>query len=140
MPKKPKTPKKPKKPTYAQLKKKLDQVFSQYTRLKHSLNGMVACITCGVRKPVKEMQCGHFIPRTHLSTRWLELNNHPQCAVCNVFMKGRLEEYAAYIDRTYGYEVLRELWRLKHTIRKFSPKELEDMINTYKEQVAKMTF
>lgn len=121
-----------KKPTHSQLKQKLDAVFSLYIRRKYARGDTVKCFTCFTEKPVKEMQCGHFIPRSHLSTRWLEENCHPQCVGCNVFMKGRMDVYAYQLTVKYGPDILKKLLALKHTIRKFSPQELQEMIDRYK--------
>ena len=80
--------KKLKKKSISKLKKELDSVFSKYIRHKYSKNGMVACYTCGVSKPIKQMQNGHFQSRKHLNTRWSEDNCRVQCVGCNVFKYG----------------------------------------------------
>ena len=48
------------------------------------------------------MDCGHFMGRTHMSTRWLLDNLGVQCLTCNRVDNGRPEKFAEYIDRTYG--------------------------------------
>ena len=60
--------------------KKLDNLFSLYTRLKYSdKNGIVTCYTCGIRKHYKDyMQNGHFISRRHYILRWSEKNTRVQ--------------------------------------------------------------
>ena len=60
-------------------KKKLDSVFSRYIREKYEKDGKVPCYTCPHIGTVKTMQCGHFVPRQHMSTRWDEDNCRPQC-------------------------------------------------------------
>jgi len=55
--------------TKSRWKKEADKVFSRYIRRKYAdKNGNVSCITCGVTKHWKEMDCGHYISRNHLST------------------------------------------------------------------------
>lgn len=59
--------------TQAQLKKLLDSIFSVYIRQKYPAE----CYTCG-KKDVS-LQCGHFISRSYLATRFDENNCRPQC-------------------------------------------------------------
>ena len=51
------------------------------------------------------MDCGHFMGRTHMSTRWLLDNLGVQCLTCNRVDNGRPEKFAEYIDRTYGKDM-----------------------------------
>lgn len=65
------------------LKTTLDRWFSLYIRLRDSdANGYSRCISCG--KPVywKEADCGHFINRRHMNTRYDERNCNLQCRNC----------------------------------------------------------
>jgi len=74
----------------AKLKKSFDTIFSQYIRLKYAnKSGFVKCYTCSTIKHWKEMQCGHWIPRNILSSRFSEENCRPQCVGCNMFQRGR---------------------------------------------------
>lgn len=76
----------------------LDTVFSKYVRLKGAdENGFVQCFTCDAMPIVwTQTQCGHFIPRSHLATRWEEANCRPQCRCCNELKSGNL---GAFKDR-----------------------------------------
>lgn len=114
--------------------------MSMYIRLKYAdKKGYVKCVTCGVVRHWKDqMDCGHYIPRTHNATFLCEENLHPQCKSCNVFAKGRMDEYALFIIDTYGIEKLRELRALKYTSKKFTVGELEDLIAELKEEVDKL--
>lgn len=80
--------------TTARLKKDLDAIFSKYIRAKYAKDGMVSCYTCSVRKPIAEMQNGHWIPRNNLATRFSEENCRPQCVGCNMFNKGRPDVFS----------------------------------------------
>ena len=72
-----------KKPDY---KKKLDEVFSKYIRLKYAMpNGMCQCISCGSFKHWKEIQNGHYMSRRYMSTRFDEDNCRPQYEVPHSF-------------------------------------------------------
>ena len=95
--------------TDKQLKKKLDVIFSKYIRLKHSTNGVVKCITCGGLDDWKNCDAGHYISRQHLITRYDERNVFPQCKSCNRFHEGRKDEYALFLIKEFGKNILTEL-------------------------------
>ena len=78
----------------------LDYVFSRYIRLKHSdSSGLCECFTCGKKDTYTNLQCGHYIPRANLITRFLEQNCRPQCKSCNEFKSGNLEEYTLRLEK-----------------------------------------
>ena len=120
------------------LKAKADSTFSKYIRLKNSVGGYCVCVTCGISLLVAKIQNGHYIPRNVLATRYDEDNCHPQCVACNIFKSGNLGEYAHYIVRTAGVDKLNELHRLKHTTRKISRVEYEEMIERWEEEIKDM--
>ncbi len=68
------------------LKTKLDRVFSEYIRLRdtagHSKEGYFRCISCGQIKPYSQADCGHYIGRQHMATRYNEINCNAQCRNC----------------------------------------------------------
>jgi hypothetical protein len=82
--------------------KKLDDLFSKYVRLRDSVDGYCRCCTCGKTLPIKQMQCGHFMSRRHLATRWEEKNTGVQCVSCNIFNQGRQFAFGLYLDARYG--------------------------------------
>src|SRR5436190_1999057 len=82
---------------------KLWKVFSEYIRLKFSDdNGYCSCYTCGVIRHWKKIDCGHGIGRQHMSTKYDERNNRPQCKHCNGFHGGRREVFKEKMDREHG--------------------------------------
>lgn len=92
----------------------LDHVFSQYIRNKHAdKNGVVECYTCGGKHTIAEIQCGHFMGRSNLGTRWMEANCRPQCMECNYFKTGNIEEfeYKLHAENNAVVEYLRETAR-----------------------------
>lgn len=119
------------------LKEKLDKIFSEYTRRRYADdNGYVSCVTCGVTRIWNDhMDAGHYISRGILATRWDERNVHPQCKGCNSFGKGRMDEYALYLQQVYGFDVLQELNQLKHTITKLYIPDYEHLIEVYSRKV-----
>lgn len=70
----------------ATLKAKLDRVFSEYIRLRdtegHTKDGFFKCVSCGQIKPYSQADCGHYIGRQHMATRYNEINCNAQCRYC----------------------------------------------------------
>lgn len=113
-----------KKKTISWLKKELDRVFSIFIRQKYAdSNGMVRCYTCGVLKPIKEMQNGHFVSRIHLATRYDEDNCRPQCVGCNVFGGGKIAVFATKLEAELGKGIIGRLYRKAQQIVKDFPYE-----------------
>jgi len=114
------------------LVRKLDTAFSKYIRTRLSKNEQVQCVTCGVRKHWKEVDAGHFVSRRHYATRWNAQNVHVQCKSCNGFHAGQNYLMGKYIDRIYGIGTADELINMSRQIKKFSNKDLEELICHYK--------
>ena len=128
-----------KKPSRSKIVQKLDTVFSLYVRTKHSKNGVCTCCTCGRKFEIKKIQAGHFQSRKHYSTRWDELNVHPQCPKCNVFSQGEQYEYAKFLDRTYGEGTAESLVEKARDLVKFSQYELEEMVQHYQHELRRLS-
>jgi hypothetical protein len=80
--------------SFANLRDDLDAVFSRYIRLKYSdEKGFVRCYTSGVKLRWQDAQCGHFVPRGNLATRWMEQNCRPQSKNDNEYLGGNLKEF-----------------------------------------------
>lgn len=119
-----------------QLIKALDTVYSQYIRNKYAdKDGNVMCVTCQIKKPVKEMQNGHYVSRTFHNTRWLDKNCHPQCYSCNVGLGGNYAKYSRFMIDTYGAEVIDELITISQQPLKLSKQDLQDRIDVFTEQL-----
>lgn len=82
------------------------------------------------------MQCGHYVSRSYTNLRFDERNCNAQCVGCNVFKYGNLTVYALKLIDKYGVEILDTLDRTKRIERRFTVKELEDMIQQYKLKLA----
>lgn len=109
------------------LKKRLDAVFSLYIRNRDAGR----CFTCGVQKPISQMQNGHYVSRSHNNTRFDEQNCHCQCVGCNVFKHGNMDVYATRLLETYGIGILTDLQRRKSVIKQFTIPELKHLIEIY---------
>ncbi len=131
-------PKSKKKPSRSKLVKKLDAIFSQYIRLKDSVDGYATCFTCGKKDHWKKLQNGHFQSRKHYATRWDEQNCQVQCAGCNVFRYGEQFLFAKYLDERFYAGLSDELFFKAKQIVKFTNSEIEDMILKYKKLVDSM--
>lgn len=121
------------------LEAKLDKIFSRFIRLRDAdEGGTVSCVTCQKLMHFTEAHASHFVKRQHRATRWDERNVHAQCARENVYMGGSQDEMASYIAKKYGHETLHELLELKHTTRKFTRAELEEMCNLYAQKLSEL--
>ena len=121
----------PKKPTRKTIITKLDNIFSQYIRLRYSKNEISECVTCGKQDHWKKLQAGHFISRKHYATRFNEDNVQVQCSGCNVFRYGEQYLFSKYL----GVDLSEELLIKSRKIQKFTDNELLEMIEIYKDKV-----
>lgn len=128
------------KPKKNSLKSKLDKVFSQYIRLRDMLPGttLFKCISCGNIYPITKADCGHYINRSHMSTRFSEVNCNAQCRDCNRFDEGNMSGYRQGLIRKYGEQQTILLEDSKNDIRKYSDFEYEALIEHYKKEINRM--
>ena len=98
--------------TQAQLKKLLDKTFSEYIRAKYPKR----CYTCGRRGVL--LQCGHFISRQYLITRWDERNTRPQCVGCNIFGGGKPLDFEENLKNELGAKVVEKMKASRHKVFK----------------------
>jgi NAD-dependent SIR2 family protein deacetylase len=116
-----------KKKTIAKLVDEAAVLMQKYVRMKAAdRDGYCQCVTCGIKKPWKEMQGGHFISRKWTATKLLEENIHPQCPYCNGPLRGNMIQYTLFMQDTYGREFVEELEILKHKTRKYTRAEIEE--------------
>ena len=107
------------------LKHELDRVFSLYIRKKYPAE----CYTCGKKGT---LQCGHFISRVYLSTRFDENNARPQCVGCNIFGGGKPLDFEERLKKELGDDFVEEMKKKRHKITILSPKWYEEQITKYK--------
>lgn len=106
----------------------MDIHFSQQVRLTYAdEHGMVACFTCGTVKHWKQMDCGHFISRAKMPTRFSIKNCRPQCGACNRHNDGEDKIFAERLEAEEPGlpEILREQSR---EVQDYSREELKFMI------------
>lgn len=119
----------------AKLKKKLDAVFSKYIRNKHAINGVVTCYTCGKVGEVKTMQCGHFVSRQYLATRWNKDNCRPQCVGCNIWGNGKPLDFEENLVKELGKGLVETLKMERHHIIKLDVNWYEKEIKKYEQEL-----
>lgn len=124
----------------ANLKKKLDAVFSQYIRLRDMIPNTTVfrCISCGLIKPITQADCGHYINRQHMATRYSEINCNAQCRNCNRFDEGNMQGYRRGLVRKYGENQILILESMKYETRKYTAFEYEALIAHYKREVTRI--
>ena len=125
-------------PPLKSLEKKLDRVFSEYIRRRDAdEGGTTQCFTCGRLMHWKhEAQAGHWVKRQHRATRWHPMNVQPQCAGCNLYKSGAMDEFAGALLNKHGAETIDELLRLKHEPVKHTRADLETMISETEKKIA----
>lgn len=115
---------------------KLDTVFSEWVRLRDSdKNGICKCITCGDFKHWRDIDCGHFITRDNMGTRWEEENCHAQCAHCNRFKSGKQFEHGLAVDKVHGPGTTSKLLVKSKGVCNWQDFEIEAMYKYYKSKV-----
>ena len=113
----------------SKLKAKLDKVFSLWVKERDNWT----CITCGkFSRDPHMMNAGHYVSRRHHSLRWDERNVHAQCAGCNCFKGGAMDDYALALQEKYGEGILKELNQLKNQTKQWKAGELLELIERYK--------
>src|SRR3990167_7344975 len=116
-------------------KKALWTVFSKYIRLRDC--GI--CISCGKVKHWKDMDAGHYVPKTAgLALYFNEQNVNAQCTYCNRWMHGNLSRYAIALRRKYGQNILEELDKKRQKIIQITIPEYQKHIETYRLKIKKL--
>ena len=129
------------KPSVASLVRKLDKEISLYVRLRDSRPfGYKAfrCISCGRILPFADGDCGHFIGRTRMATRFDELNINMECKACNRFSSDHIIYYQRNLEKKIGKDKLELLVARGHQTKKFTAWELEILISHYQEENKRM--
>jgi len=120
--------------------KKLDRVFSEYIRRSAlTPQGYIRCFTCGAFITFHQADCGHYVGRECMSTRFEEKNCAPQCHSCNRYAEGRKDIFAINLQKKYGQGILEELNRKKNEIKQWTAEELEEKIIYYQQKIKTLT-
>ena len=118
---------------------KLDTVFSTFIRLRDSQsNGTFKCISCGRTLPYDQADCGHYINRKHMATRFSEMNCNAQCRSCNRFDEGNIQGYRRGLIIKYEEPATALLEARKNQINKITEYEYQAMIAHYKAEIKRL--
>lgn len=88
------------------------KLCSEYNRRKAAdSDGFTVCVSCGKSHHWKEMDAGHFVPRSRgKAVYWDPENIHAQCPGCNRFDEERAKiNYTLWMIDTYGREFVEQL-------------------------------
>ena len=121
-------------------KKMADQYFSRYIRLKYydKKNKAVKCVTCGKWFHLNEVQAGHFVKRSAISTRFDEENVYPQCQGCNIFQKGNYPAYSKFLIKNFGSERIINLLERGDTLAHATARDYADTAMYYWQETNKL--
>lgn len=115
------------------LKTRLDKEFSLFIRQRDQLpGGVFRCISCGQIKPYEQADCGHYINRQHMSTRFDEMNCNAQCRSCNRYQEGNAQGYRQGLIQKYGERDVILLEAKKKDSRKYDDFQYNELIKHYK--------
>lgn len=107
-----------------------DNAFSKFILAKYGKN----CYTCG--NPAAD--CGHFISRRHMATRYDERNARPQCTYCNRFRHGRPELFRYKLIEEIGEKQVLMIEQEARNEIKLSSNQLEQVATIYNTMLAKL--
>jgi hypothetical protein len=117
-------------------KKDADKYFSQVVRLRSAdKRGYVPCYTCSKVLHWKKIQCGHYISRNKLATRFDFDNCRPQCMACNIFKKGNYPDFASRLVGQMGLTILADLVDRSNKTVKYSFCDYAEMIDAWKDEL-----
>jgi hypothetical protein len=126
-------------PTVNQLIKKLDRAFSLFIRLRDAdENGNCRCVTCGKTAFWKDMQCGHYIGRRHMQTRFHELNASAQCPWCNGRMEGQHFIFRQRLAERHGEDAVKKIEAVAQIPGGLDRELLNYLVGVYQENVKKL--
>lgn len=122
------------KPSLSSLKKKFWKLLATSIRLNHPTK----CFTCDSEEGT---QTGHMLPkgRSHALSAWHPGNLRPQGFYCNINLGGNGAEFAIRYSKAYGQSELERMQRLSKTPHKWTPYELEIMIEKIKQGLDEYT-
>lgn len=88
-------------------RKRADDWFSRFIRIKHAIliaagEPLCYCYTCGARKFSKNIDNGHWQRRGYTATRYDPNNARPQCRQCNYYRSGMPEVFEEKLKAEIG--------------------------------------
>lgn len=116
--------------------KEADKWFSEFIRLRDSdENGIATCITSGRRAHWREMDCGHYLSRAKMATRYDERNAHAQGKMANRFQGGHFMEHGFRIEEKHGRGTCHALALKAALPCKMLARDFQFLAETYRSRV-----
>lgn len=125
-----KSPKPKKQVPLSTITNRLDKLVSKIVCLRDS-----ACVTCN---STENPQCGHFVGRIFINTRWDLTNCHRQCSGCNFMHENDSMPYTLFIARKYGPDYPAELSVKAHKTKVLTRSERLELEILLKQELAKL--
>ena len=119
-------PKKKKAESLSTITNRLDRLVSKIVRLRDPV-----CITCG---STETAQCGHYISRVFIATRFDLSNCFRQCSACNMRHELDPVPYTLFIQREFGPEYPATLSALAATLSLNSSRTMPTTLDFRKEK------
>lgn len=116
----------------------LDGVFSRFIRKRDTHNGFIKCFVCGYTMSFQEAQCGHYVDRDQMPTRYDEMNCHSVCQECNCFDTEHKARYGDIMFETYGEWKINKLAQKSKSLQKYFKFEIEELIELYKDKIKEL--
>jgi hypothetical protein len=115
-----------------------DAVVSKYVRMSNAVGGVCQCYTCNAVGRWQDMDCGHFIPRANLFTRFDVVRNlRVQCHYCNRVKRGQTIIFGRKLNEER--EGLADLLIEESTlVYKLTRDEVKSIIVEYSEKLNKL--
>jgi hypothetical protein len=118
--------------------KRLDDVFSKFIRRRDCGFGIARCISCSKPITYDSCDCGHYVNRKHMATRYDEQNCNAQCRSCNRFSEGNIQGYRRGLIAKIGEKETDMLEIKKHNYCHLTEVELDLMIDYYKKKLKEL--
>jgi len=123
-------PKKKKAESLSTITNRLDRLVSKIVRLRDP-----SCVTC---PSTETPQCGHYVSRVFIATRWDLTNCHRQCSACNMRHELDPVPYTLFIQREFGSEYPATLSALAHQTKVLKRAERLELEAELKIELAKL--
>lgn len=115
--------------------------FNSYIRKRDSKGYYFVCISCNGRKPLTQMDAGHYYSMgNHSYLRFNENNVHGQCKKCNQFMHGHLINYRENLIKKIGLEKVEELDAWRNHYHKWDKLQVIGIVQLYRDKIKKEFF
>ena len=120
--------------------RKADTAFSLFIRTRDSQQWQgqfFRCISCHRLLPISKADCGHYINRQHMATRYSEDNCNAQCSKCNRFDEGNAQGYRQGLIDKIGEQRVILLEAMKHTTHRLTETDLNIIADHYRAETKK---